>query len=267
MLLLIYFFIAYQLIKYKQEKGTSADSENLPVINEVMLTSKSSKDTEVQSTSEVRLENLLNETVISLAKAIDARDPYTSFHSNQVAKYAYHIALKMGLEKEANNIMVGAQLHDIGKISIPEYILNKPERLTETEEKIMRQHPINGYEIIKDINEFISRGVHDIILYHHERYDGLGYPYGLSGENIPLPARIVAVADSFDAMTTKRSYKNSLSKSAAIHQLILHADTQFDSNVVKVFLDCLEENPSLFEHPSDNQVNSKQAERGLRSLA
>jgi HD-GYP domain-containing protein (c-di-GMP phosphodiesterase class II) len=155
-------------------------------------------------TSEDKLENLLDETVISLAKAIDARDPYTSFHSGRVAKYSFHIANRMGLINEARNIMIGAQLHDIGKISIPEHILTKPERLTESEEQIMRQHPVNGYEIIRNINELISRGVHDIILYHHERYDGKGYPYGLSGTDIPLSARIVAVADSFDAMTTKK---------------------------------------------------------------
>lgn len=220
-----------------------------------------------QLTAEAKYEKLLNETVLSLSKAIDARDPYTCFHSNQVAKYSYHIALKMGLTNEANNIKIGALLHDIGKISISEHILNKPDKLAESEEKIMRQHPTNGYEIIKYIEELTSRGVHEIILYHHERYDGLGYPHGLSGIDIPLSARIVAVADSFDAMTTKRSYKDSMSKSAAINQLLIHSDTQFDSSVVMAFLECLDENPELFEKESDSHNKQIQIERGLRSLA
>lgn len=266
LLILITSRIIVLFYPHNQETDNKSQA-SLPLYISKPDNSVSQSDDLLLISSEDKLENLLNETVISLAKAIDARDPYTCFHSGRVAKYSYHIANKMGLVNEARNIMIGAQLHDIGKISIPEYILTKPDRLTESEEQIMRQHPTNGYEIISAINELSSRGVHDIILYHHERYDGLGYPFGLSGTEIPLSARIVSVADSFDAMTTKRSYKNSMSKTAAIHELLKHSNTQFDSNVVKIFLECLEENPDLFENPTENQKIWLQEERGLRSLA
>lgn len=151
------------------------------------------------------------ELIIALSKALDSRDTYTSNHTQNVARYALEIAKKMKLPKDVCEVIYkGGLLHDIGKIGIPETVLLKPARLNDDEYKIIKRHPVIGYDIIKHISDFNENGILDIVLHHHERYDGTGYPKGLKGEQIPLAARIMAIADTFDAMTSTRVYRHEI---------------------------------------------------------
>lgn len=177
------------------------------------------------------------ELITALANALDSRDTYTMCHSENVAKYSLQIAKKMNLSKESCDIIhKGALLHDIGKIGIPEHILQKHGRLTNEEYKIIQSHPRIGYEMIKHVGNFHNNGILDIVLYHHERFDGKGYPTGLKGNQIPLYARIVAVADTFDAMTTKRVYRDELNLDYTLNEIWKNKGGQFDPEVVDAFL-------------------------------
>jgi putative nucleotidyltransferase with HDIG domain len=177
------------------------------------------------------------ELTIALSKALDSRDTYTLHHSENVARYAVNIAEKLKLSKDQCTIIrIGGLLHDIGKIGIPEHILNKPGKLTEDEFAIIKDHPTIGYEIIKHISYFKQNGILDIVLYHHERYDGKGYPSGLKGDQIPLVARIVAVADTFDAMSSRRVYRNELELNYILNEIRNNKETQFDPQIVDIFL-------------------------------
>jgi putative nucleotidyltransferase with HDIG domain len=177
------------------------------------------------------------ELVTALANALDSRDTYTLHHSENVAKYAVEIAEKMKLNKDLCKVIhIGGLLHDIGKIGIPEYILSKPGKLSDDEYETIKTHPTIGYEMIKHISTFRENGVLDIVLYHHERYDGKGYPKGLKGNEIPLVARIVAVADTFDAMSSKRVYRDELDFEHALNDILKNKGTQFDPEIVDVFL-------------------------------
>lgn len=185
----------------------------------------------------------------SLAKALDSRDTYTFDHSENVSKYAVQIAEKMNLSKDlCNHLCTGALLHDIGKIGIPEHILTKPDKLSMEEYKNIKRHPKIGYEILKHVDRFKDDGILDIVLYHHERYDGKGYPAGLKGSEIPLAARIVAVADTFDAMTSRRVYRNELDLEHTLNVIRQNKATQFDPEVVDAFL-------SLFENQESDTKN------------
>lgn len=183
-------------------------------------------------------ERLFVSSIKALANAIEARDAYTRGHSERVTKYSVKIAEKMGIEKdEIEKIRYAAVLHDIGKIKIREEILNKPGKLTDEEFDILKQHPTHGAKMLKPVEEF-----NDILPYlyhHHERYDGRGYPQGLSGSSIPLASRIMAVADTFDAMTSNRPYRKAMPVSKAIVELEKNAGTQFDPEIVKLFLDII----------------------------
>lgn len=178
------------------------------------------------------------EFVGSLASALDARDPYTAGHSLRVSKYSFMIARRLNLPPEqADEIRVGALLHDIGKIGIADSVLQKPGGLTNEEFALIRQHPVIGQKILE--------GVHGLAPYlaivelHHENWDGSGYPYGLSGQETPLGARIVHVADAYDAMTSDRPYRRGMRREEALRALIRNAGTQFDPVVVNVFAECM----------------------------
>ena len=159
-------------------------------------------------------------------------------HSIRVAEYSVAIANKMGMSKEKiNKLNIAATLHDIGKIIIDEQVLNKTDRLTVNEWKLMREHPIKGANILKDIEEY--KEIAHVVEAHHERYDGLGYPYGLKEDDIPLAARIIAVADAYDAMTQFRTYRNAISPLEAIEELLKGKGTQFDAQIVDVFVEIL----------------------------
>ncbi|QCR32695.1 HD-GYP domain-containing protein [Lysinibacillus sp. SGAir0095] len=177
------------------------------------------------------------ELTIALANALNSRDQYTSHHSENVARYSVQIAEKMNLSKESCEIIrKGALLHDIGKIGIPEDILGKKGKLTDEEYEIIKSHPTLGHNMIKHIGDFHKNGLLDIVLYHHERYDGKGYPIGLKGNQIPLFARIVAIADTFDAITTKRVYREEYDIEYALDEIQKNKGKQFDSEIVDIFL-------------------------------
>jgi putative nucleotidyltransferase with HDIG domain len=173
--------------------------------------------------------------VETMAQALDARDPYTAGHSLRVAAYSHALALSMGLsELDAEEIRVAAQLHDIGKIGIPDAVLQKPGVLTPEEYGLIKLHPQIGRKILEKVGRF--EGLLAVVELHHENYDGTGYPYGLAGHNVPISARIVHVADSFDAMTTTRSYRSALGLRSATHEIERNAGRMFDPVVAKTFL-------------------------------
>ncbi len=175
-------------------------------------------------------------TIKALAIAVDAKDTYTHGHSENVMNIAEEIAREMGLDEKGIGIIRDAGLlHDIGKIGIPGYILNKPGPLTYEEfNGIMKTHSTLGANIVKEVPFLYD--LHKLILYHHEHYDGEGYPEKLKGEQIPLGARILHVADAFEAMTSNRPYRSSLGKKEAIRRLIENSGKQFDPTVIKAFL-------------------------------
>ncbi|WP_051538262.1 HD domain-containing phosphohydrolase [Butyrivibrio proteoclasticus] len=169
---------------------------------------------------------------------IDAKDPYTRGHSKRVAMYAAEITKRMGLsEDEVQNVYYAGLLHDAGKISVPDAVLNKPGKLSDDEKKAIQNHTIAGGKMLKQFTTL--RGVRETALYHHERYDGKGYPEGLKGEAIPLYARIVGVADSYDAMSSNRVYRRHLNKDEIMNEMQKGAGTQFDPNIVTYMVDMI----------------------------
>jgi two-component system response regulator RpfG len=177
------------------------------------------------------------ETLYRLAKAIEYRDVGTGTHLLRMSHYAEVIAEGMGLsEEEVRTLVSAAPLHDIGKIGIPDVVLLKRGGLTDEEFAVMRRHPLIGYEILRDSqSRFVQMGA-VIALRHHERWDGTGYPDGLKGSEIPLPARIVAVADVFDALTSERPYKPAWSLEEALDYMQSHRGTLFDPACIDVLL-------------------------------
>jgi response regulator RpfG family c-di-GMP phosphodiesterase len=173
-------------------------------------------------------------SITALAYALEARDEYTSGHSNRVTETAVSIARILGLSQEkVETIRLAGTLHDIGKIGIEENILNKPGKLTEDEYKHVMKHPEIGKHILEPIGD---DDIALIVAHHHERYDGKGYPDGLSGRDIPLGARIMAVADSYDAMTSERPYRKAMSHKQALNEIVSGKGTQFDPEAVDAFL-------------------------------
>ncbi len=180
-----------------------------------------------------RNHELFYKSISSLAAAIDARDPYTHGHSERVRKYAIEIARQMDLSpQEIDLIEIGALLHDVGKIGIEDRILRKPAALTPEEFEIMKSHPEKGGQIMEPI---AVKAANEIIVHHHERWDGMGYPYGLKGDEIPLGARIVNVADTFDAMTTHRPYQKAMTFAVAARKIGDFSGKACDPRVVQAF--------------------------------
>ena len=181
---------------------------------------------------------IIEQSIKTFTNFIDAKDPYTNGHSSRVAQYARIIASHMDFsDQELDNIYYTALLHDVGKMSIPDNILNKPSKLNPEERKVIETHTTHGSEMLRDFN-----AIPDIIsgaLYHHERYDGTGYPQGLKGENIPLIARIICVADSYDAMSSFRCYRDALSKEEILNELDACAGKQFDPEIAAIMIDLL----------------------------
>lgn len=174
----------------------------------------------------------------SLVNALEAKDPYTGKHSERVTRYAISIGRKMGLSgTQVESLNTICHLHDIGKIGIRDNILNKTGALTVEEYELIKQHPVIGETIVAELG--LSAEERAIIRYHHERWNGEGYPDGLSRDEIPLLARIVAVADAFDAMTTKRAYREGMSRYEAVLELQRHSGTQFDPAVIDAFLETI----------------------------
>jgi len=183
-----------------------------------------------------KLEESYDITLEALGDALDLKDADTQHHSKRVTAYTIAIARKMGLPKEEIRVIArGAFLHDIGKMAIPDDILNKPGKLTDAEMDIMKEHCYRGYMIVSRI-PFLAEAA-EIVYAHQERYDGLGYPRGLKGEEIPLGARIFAIADTLDAIRSDRIYRKAQSIEAARKEIELWAGRQFDPSIVKVFLE------------------------------
>lgn len=179
--------------------------------------------------------NLYANTLEALVLALDLREHETGFHSYRVTEYSLTLARKLGLPDKALSILAkGALLHDIGKIGIPDSILLKPGKLTDEEWKIMKRHPTTGYELLKKI-DFLEEAA-EIVLSHHEHYNGKGYPRGLKGEQIPLGARIFSIVDALDTMTSNRPYRRALSFEEAIERIAKGSGSQFDPSIVRVFL-------------------------------
>lgn len=185
-----------------------------------------------------KLEQAYMESIETLRYTVEAKDPYTRGHSDRVSEYSVLIGKYLGLsDEDLHTLKIGGLFHDIGKIGVPDSILLKPGKLTTDEYSEIKNHPAIGVHILS--NATIFNDIIPIVKHHHERYDGLGYPSKLKGEDIPYLARIAAVADTFDAMTSKRVYRDSLNLDIVIEEIEKNRRIQFDPQVADVFLDIL----------------------------
>lgn len=191
--------------------------------------------------------------VSSIMATLYAKSHETEEHGQRLGKYCDMIGKELGLSQvELDDLQLLSKLHDIGKIGIDDGILNKPGKLSETEWKVMRQHPKIGYRIAMTTPQL--KHIAEYILYHHERWDGKGYPKGVSGDNIPLISRILAIADAYDAMTEDRIYRNALPKVIAIKEIENNAGTQFDPYVAKIFIRLMKENNGIWKEEDSEDV-------------
>lgn len=185
-----------------------------------------------------RLEKAYLESIQIIRYTVEAKDTYTRGHSDRVSLYSVLIGKRLGLSKEdLRKLKLGGLFHDVGKIGIPDNILRKKTKLTNSQYNQIKSHPIIGAQILSAASIF--KDIIPIVKYHHEKFNGTGYPEGLKGEEIPYLARITAIADSFDAMNSKRVYRNSLSIADIICELEKNKGIQFDSKIVDVFLEIL----------------------------
>lgn len=212
-----------------------SDHELLNVIENVLL---SSEIKEINRRLRRELEETHSSVLLALTSLLSAKDNYTGEHSGAVLNFVAEVGRRLGLTEESvYELKLAALLHDIGKIGVPEAILRKPSRLDDWEKKIMDEHVTRGYEALVKIPRL--KRISELVLRHHEWWDGRGYPGRLAGEAIPLEARIIAVVDAYDAMTSDRPYRQGMSSDIAIKRLRDAAGTQFDPHVVDCFADCL----------------------------
>ncbi len=193
------------------------------------------KKTQEIAAQHEKLERISIQIVKALSGAVDAKDTYTNGHSLRVAEYSKEIARRAGLPVETqDDIYMMGLLHDVGKIGVPDAIINKPIHLTEEEFTVIKNHPVMGARILKNIKDFpkLITGAR----WHHERYDGRGYPDGIAGEEIPLEARIIAVADAYDAMSSRRSYRDVLPQDIVRLEIEKGKGTQFDPAMTEIAL-------------------------------
>ncbi len=217
-----------QLIMYGDKRFTDEDLELISLLSAPIAAAMANARLYAKQRA------LFAQTISSLAEAVERRDPYTGGHTKRVLYYSLVIGKFLGLSvDELKELYVAAVLHDIGKIAVPDKILQKPAPLSRDEFDILTKHPVDGATIIANISGMDK--VVEAVKYHHERFDGKGYPDRLKGENIPLLARIIAVADTFDAMTTDRPYRKALSFEEAVKEIERFSGTQFCPNVVRTF--------------------------------
>ncbi len=189
-----------------------------------------------------RTKDAFFQIINSLVNALEARDPYTQGHSQRVATYALKLAEKLNWsEDDKEKLKRAALLHDLGKIGIPDGILHKKDKLTDEEFDFIRKHEIIGVNILKPLKDFAE--ILPWILYHHERWDGKGYPHGLGGNSIPLAAQLISVSDVFDALTTGRDYKKAFPLDDAVKEIVKNKGTQFNPQLVDVFVEAVLETP------------------------
>ena len=208
-----------------------------------------------------------NETVLTIARTVDAKDENTSQHSVRVSEYSVLIAKRLGFDDvQCETLRKTALLHDIGKIGVPDRVLNKPSRLDDEEYAIMKSHVVKGAEILKKFT--LIDNVQEGALYHHERYDGKGYVHGLKGEEIPLNARIIGIADAFDAMTANRVYRKKLDFEFVLGELKKGRGTQFDPKLVDIMLALIEEgviDVSKLYEPSGTDASDNHKNKGAKA--
>ncbi len=183
------------------------------------------------------------ETIRSLAFVVEAKDAYTGQHLERCRAYGVALMIELGVADDHPDAEYGFLLHDTGKIGVPERILSKPGPLTAAEWRVMRTHPVIGYQMLQNIPHMTTAA--EIVRCHHEMFDGSGYPERLAGEEIPLPARAFSIVDAFDAMTTDRPYRAALGTDHAAAELARMAGTQFDPEVVEVFLPLIDRLPAF----------------------
>jgi diguanylate cyclase (GGDEF)-like protein len=201
-------------------------------INQILNNSENQMYKDKIKTSRV----MRNQTLQMIIGTLNNKYEREQVHTERVSKFCYHIALAMKMStEEVKTLETVGYLHDIGKIMVPFDILNKPGRLTNDEYELIKKHSEAGYQILKSVEEYSSLA--EYVLCHHERWDGLGYPRNLEGEKIPLTARIIAVADAFESMTAGRPYKKAMNKNEAVLELRKNAGTQFDPEIVEVFIE------------------------------
>ena len=202
-----------------------------------------------------RMQQMNLNIIRSLASTIDAKDRYTSGHSQRVAEYALEISKRMGLSEHDQQIVYYAGLlHDVGKIRVPVEVINKPGRLTDEEFDQIRIHPVSGYHILQGIHEDARIGYG--AKYHHERYDGKGYPNGIEGNDIPRISRIIAVADAYDAMASDRSYRSVLPQDTVRNEILKGKGTQFDPEIADVMLQIIDEDKNYSLRQQPDQVRN-----------
>lgn len=226
---------------YFSAKGLK-DTMHFHTLSKVTLLSIVTEQTFVHISKQVS-------SLFDIAKKVELKDRYTYMHSNRVARYSVKIAKQLKLNKtQLENLTIAASLHDIGKINVPEEILNKPGRLTDEEFAIIKKHPSDGAEMIKGT---YYEEIYPIIEQHHERMNGTGYPNGLRGEEISLEARIIAVSDTFDAMTEDRAYRKAHNAQIALDELKRLSGTHYDPEVVNAFEEVLIKEGLVSQEESD----------------
>ena len=204
------------------------------------LEDKVAEENRILAEKEKKLSNLTMQMMSALTKAVDAKDRYTSGHSSRVAYYSRLLSKRLGMSKEEqDNIYTMGLLHDLGKIGVPRSIINKPGRLTDEEFAVMKSHPQRGYDILSRVT--VMPGISKGARWHHERPDGKGYPDNLKGDDIPFEAKIIAVADSYDAMTSYRSYRDVMPQEAVREQIVNGRGTQFDEKVADAMISLIDE--------------------------
>ena len=230
---ILYFFNALITcyVMYQYHKSALFEIDHTNRLNEEV-----ERQTAVAEERSRRIEKMSLQTIETLANAIDAKDPYTKGHSSRVSQYSVKIAEALGWpEQRVNDLRYAALLHDIGKIGVPDSILNNPKRLTEAEYDIIKSHTTTGAEILR--NKIMIATAEDVALSHHERYDGTGYPLGKKGTEISEEARIVAIADAFDAMSSNRVYRRACEEEHIRKELLEGRGTQFDPGYTDILLD------------------------------
>ena len=209
------------------------------------------KQTQYANQRHKKIEQMSMQMVQTLANTIDAKDKYTNGHSTRVAEYSVRIARELGWDKESLDMLrYEGLLHDIGKIGIPDTILNKPSHLNDNEFHVIQSHTIMGGNILQDTSTL--PGAENVIRHHHEKYDGTGYPLGLKGEQIPLDARIVGIADSYDAMSSNRIYRKALPKDIIREELLKGRGKQFDPKILDIFITMFDKGVFDDVAPADN---------------
>lgn len=233
-----------ELAKASLQRGASdfvtkpVNIRELPIVIERNLTRRRLEVARLQE----REAQVLFEAIKALASAVDAKDPYTARHSMRVTRLSMVVADAIGLTADEKYVLeLSAWMHDVGKIGVPDSILTKASRLTPEEFEVMKAHAAKGGEIVGQIEELSQAA--DVIRHHHERLDGQGYPDGLRGEAIPLLSRIILIADSFEAMTSDRSYRRSTGRGHAVEELKMHSGDQFDPELVAAFISRIEALP------------------------